>query len=1243
MAITAETRQDIIELVVTAYNAAPGTTLLTELVAIIDEGGTLADVAANLTTSARWKSTYPAFQTAEEFAEEWLGNLVPEAGEDELAEGVSVAVGLINGGASFADLLIEASTFLSALSEDDEAFGSSAANFNNKVEVATYHTITQETDGIDSAVLDSVTSDDDTVETAKSSVDTVAPASGKTYTLTTGVDKPTGLSTDDTFSATGATLGSLDVITGGEGTDTLVIKDTTEASSAGLKGTISGVEVLDLTSDGGMGAVAVAATAAGTNTAAVVQKATLLASGEYKQNDVITLTVGSYTKDLTISSISNDDYKGRVDALTAVKNELTAILGDAITFEQTPIVHDSGTANDSSTFVQSALTYKSNIAGTALPAISVATKTAQTGSTGETVQATTNVGTQTAALAVAPVVANVVATGANAAKEVKQIALSEGANTPAAFVKGYKVTIGDTVYTGDSSLGSVAAGSVAPADLATDLVRIINSALGSSVATNLVGTTATATITLTAPTAGTALPLISIDYVEDGSNQIVKPAEAYSTLVSNTAANSAAVAGTDAVAYKATGFDTVKASVEGDINTTLGAAATATLATTAGSATVSGGADVTVTATKAVTLSGAALSTASVTTGTTSAAINIGATGSTATTVAPKLVSATVKGGSDVVVADYSKGVSSGTLTSVTIGGTKDATVTLAGKALTDLTVSSQSVATDITIDSTGATDDHTLNLTLSAAGKISATAPKVVEITDARAETVDITVTKASNIKLDGDSGLTLVNVSGAGDLEIDLDTTNNGTKTFDGAAATGDIDITSLSSATKTVHTGAGDDTVTTAATAAFVMNTNAGNDVVTIGAATAAGTSINLGDGDDILLKGGSGSVSIDSAGDVTTIDGGAGNNVIASTLITAGNADQFTGFNVLGLATSSGTFDAALLSGVTALHALATGGTYSSVTPAMSVTYDKNSSGTGTNTLSFATGTATGSDDTVTVNITNTQTSATATAASPQAINNGTLVAEGTENYVINSNSVGYVQNDIDVTSAKLKTVTVNGSATGTKLAFGTSGTNTGSGEGGAVNAIDASGYSGDIEIDTSNVTADDLSGVGLTITTAGGDDKIVLAQSATVIAGAGDDRIETSGSGAITVMTGGAGNDHFDVELSTGTSGGAVIMDLESFDKIEVAGSFTAASLGAAEDVGAATSLAAALEIANGSANSANDLTWFQYGGNTYIYSDLADSNNAVGGLDANDNVVKIIGLIDLEASPFTAAGIITVI
>lgn len=199
MAITAETRNDIIELVVTAYDAAPGTTLLTELVAIVDGGGTLADVAAALTTSDRWNELYPSFQTAEEFAAEWLGNLVPEADADALAEGVSIAVGLINGGASFADLILEAQGFLSTVDETDASFGTSAANFNNKVEVATNHTVTNELDGTDSElqnVLAGVTSDDSTVDDANDNNN--QGADGDTFTLTDEIDTVIGTTGNDT-------------------------------------------------------------------------------------------------------------------------------------------------------------------------------------------------------------------------------------------------------------------------------------------------------------------------------------------------------------------------------------------------------------------------------------------------------------------------------------------------------------------------------------------------------------------------------------------------------------------------------------------------------------------------------------------------------------------------------------------------------------------------------------------------------------------------------------------------------------------------------------------------------------------------------------------------------------------------------------------------------------------------------------------------------------------------------------
>jgi len=260
MAITAETRNDIIELVVTAYNAAPGTTLLSELVAIIDDGGTLADVADNLVSRSEWTSRYPSFQTAEEFATEWLGNLIPEASADSLAEGVDIAVGLVNGGASFGSILIEAQSFLSTLSEDDAAFGTSAANFNNKVEVATNHTITQEKADLDTSALSGVTSDDATVTTANAAVDAVAPVAGQSFSLTTGLDTGasyTGGAGDDNFvgvdnnTATVGTLTAGDSLVGGEGSDTLTIAASGTASAPVVS--TSGIETLAVTNNSGAG------------------------------------------------------------------------------------------------------------------------------------------------------------------------------------------------------------------------------------------------------------------------------------------------------------------------------------------------------------------------------------------------------------------------------------------------------------------------------------------------------------------------------------------------------------------------------------------------------------------------------------------------------------------------------------------------------------------------------------------------------------------------------------------------------------------------------------------------------------------------------------------------------------------------------------------------------------------------------------------------------------------------------
>jgi len=226
MAVTAETRNDIIELVVTGWNSAPGTSLLTTLVAIVDDGGSVADVAAAITAGDTFKSIYPTFLTVEEFANGFLDNLVPSASEDARAEGVAAISFVLNNGGTRADVLLEAQTFLSGLSEVDPNFGEPAAAFNNKVEVATFHTVEQQRDA-DSlsslqSVLTGVTADDDTVTAAKESITTGGAGTGTTsFTLTDSIDTLTGTSGNDLVIGDSTTASAADTLEMGDGTDTV--------------------------------------------------------------------------------------------------------------------------------------------------------------------------------------------------------------------------------------------------------------------------------------------------------------------------------------------------------------------------------------------------------------------------------------------------------------------------------------------------------------------------------------------------------------------------------------------------------------------------------------------------------------------------------------------------------------------------------------------------------------------------------------------------------------------------------------------------------------------------------------------------------------------------------------------------------------------------------------------------------------------------------------------------------------
>ena len=188
MAISAAMRTDIIELAVIANDAAPGQTLLAELVALANAGSSLTAIAEHLTARSAFTTTYPTTQTANEFGVEWIANLLPEASAALQAECVVIVEAHINGGGSIASLLVSVQEFMSAASETDANLGTLIANFNHKVEVATYHTITKEA-AAEWSIPSTVNSTEASVATGKTAVDTAltpaaaTPAPVATFSL----------------------------------------------------------------------------------------------------------------------------------------------------------------------------------------------------------------------------------------------------------------------------------------------------------------------------------------------------------------------------------------------------------------------------------------------------------------------------------------------------------------------------------------------------------------------------------------------------------------------------------------------------------------------------------------------------------------------------------------------------------------------------------------------------------------------------------------------------------------------------------------------------------------------------------------------------------------------------------------------------------------------------------------------------------------------------------------------------
>ena len=587
-------------------------------------------------------------------------------------------------------------------------------------------------------------------------------------------------------------------------------------------------------------------------------------------------------------------------------------------------------------------------------------------------------------------------------------------------------------------------------------------------------------------------------------------------------------------------------------------------------------------------------------------------TGATSVT-GDSLTSVTIKGGGaatiDNTAADTMHTSAKGTtLTSVVLDGVNGNSA-IKGEGLTDVTVKGASSASR-TVTITNAKEDHSLTVHVDGTGYQANGTEAQTIIVDANATSMTVEASgEKSSLALTGSAKLE--NLTITGDAALTLKANNlNSLKTIDGSAANGALILGDLNAATVDVQTGSGNDSFTINATKKVTVDAGAGNDVVTLGDAIAAGSSIDLGAGDDTLLSD-SGSVAASTKDATTVIDGGDGFDSVSASLINAGNAAQFHNFEALDLTAAVTGFDFDLLTN-SAIEALTLSGnnsaaTINNVAAGVDLRVSGNNAAMTTINVKDA---ASGDADAFSVTLNETA----------DAVATAKLTVNGIENLTVEATGAGDGDNTLQVTDNALQTLTISGSQALSLTFNGTNGTN--GADGGAVNLIDGSAATGDLTINTTSVTADDK--LGLTVKTGSGDDTITLAGKATVDAGAGDDTITSSAKGG--TFAGGDGKDTFDVRLAKGSDNMVTITDfVAGTDKLTFVNqgdeTFAKANVSSAQSLEAALDAAAA---GNGSVNGA--LSWFQYGGNTYIVQDLSSQSDFQSG----DIVVKLVGEHDLS-------------
>jgi len=161
----------LIGLVIGMFNATPGQFYGVDVLAVCRaNGGSIANTAQTLSTTAIYQSLYPQTMTPNEFATKWLTTF----GLQNDPAAIQFVTSRLNAGMPKWQVQLEGLQFL--LATTDPAYAAAKATLLNKVDVSYYYTIVKELSSTSLSTLmgaiASVNHTPESAETAKRSFDT---------------------------------------------------------------------------------------------------------------------------------------------------------------------------------------------------------------------------------------------------------------------------------------------------------------------------------------------------------------------------------------------------------------------------------------------------------------------------------------------------------------------------------------------------------------------------------------------------------------------------------------------------------------------------------------------------------------------------------------------------------------------------------------------------------------------------------------------------------------------------------------------------------------------------------------------------------------------------------------------------------------------------------------------------------------------------------------------------------------